>query len=79
MLWEMLTGRQRERRLLALDVRQLVWIGRFDAERYLRTGTTQEWIQDGELPDTPLLREAMERTRREMAEEEERMKKGLMP
>lgn len=65
--------------MLALDVRQLIGIGRFDAERYLRTGVTQEWIENGELPDTPLLREAMERTRREMAEEEERMKRGLTP
>jgi len=72
----MLTGRQRERRLLALDVRQLVWIGRFDAERYLRTGVTQEWIEGGELPDTPLMRQAIE----DLKIEQERLRtKGLIP
>jgi hypothetical protein len=68
----MADGRRRSRRLLALDVRQLIWIQRFDAERYLRTGTMQEWISGGEIPDTPLMRQAMADLEREQEENRKR-------
>ena len=73
-LWLMAVGSTEQRRLLALDVRALVWAKRFDVDRFLRTGALQEWVSNGELPDTPLMRQAIADLERE---QEEQRKAGL--
>ena len=46
------------RRMLALDVRTLVWHEkRFDADKFIRTGQLIEWGKY-DVPDTPAVREA---------------------
>lgn len=53
------------RRMLAVDVRGLVWQEkRFDAERFIRTGQLSEWGNYG-APDTPEMREAKAEVERE--------------
>jgi len=53
------------RRMLALDVRSMVWQEKkFDAERFIKTGKLAEFRQYP-LPDTPQMREALEAAYRE--------------
>jgi len=49
--------------------------GKFDVARFIRTGHVQEWINGGEVPDTPAMRKAIADLERE---QEERRKKGLI-
>jgi hypothetical protein len=61
----MAVGARESRRALALDVRALVWQDkRFDAERFLRSGSLVEWGTYG-VPDTPAMREAKAAVERE--------------
>ena len=53
------------RRLLALDVKTLVWQEkRFDADKFVRTGQLIEWGKY-EVPDTPTMRAAKANIERE--------------
>ena len=61
----MAVAARESRRMLALDVRALVWQEkRFDADRFVRTGQLTEWGNYG-VPDTPAMREAKEAVERE--------------
>jgi hypothetical protein len=61
----MAARRREERRRLALDVRGLVWYsGKFDAEKYIRTGSINE-RKSYPLPNTPAIIAAREEMRRE--------------
>ncbi len=54
----MMVAARESRRALAVDVRGLVrQAKRFDAERFIRTGSLVEWANYG-APDTPEMREA---------------------
>jgi hypothetical protein len=54
----MAVAARESRRMLAVDVRGLVWQEKkFDAERFIRTGSLVEWGHY-EAPDTPALRKA---------------------
>jgi hypothetical protein len=65
-------ARREERRRLALDVRGLVWQqGKFDAERYIRTGGVAEY-RYYPPPDTPAMQAAREAVERERAMHEAR-------
>ncbi len=56
----MAVAARESRRLLALDVRTMVWQEKkFDAERFVKTGNVAEYKQYP-LPDTPQMREAIE-------------------
>ena len=58
------------RRMLALDVRTLVWQEkRFDADKFVRTGQLIEWGKY-ELPDTPSIRKAKADVEREREKHE---------
>ena len=53
------------RRMLALDVRSLVWQEkRFDSDKFIRTGQLIEWGKYA-LPDTPSMRKARTDVERE--------------
>jgi hypothetical protein len=53
------------RRMLAVDVRTLVWQEkRFDADRFIRTGQLIEWGKY-DVPDTPGMRKAKAAVERE--------------
>ena len=61
----MMVAARESRRALAVDVRGMVWQEkRFDAERFIRTGTLVEWGNYG-VPDTPAMREAKAAVERE--------------
>jgi|GEM_PF-3092816 len=61
----MAVGAREARRSLAVDVRCLVWQERrFDAERFITTGSLIEWGNYG-VPDTPAMREAKAAVERE--------------
>ncbi len=63
----MAAGANEARRLLALDVRNLIWVGRFEAQRFIRTGFIAEWSDVTEYPDTPAMREAIRKAEEEAA------------
>ncbi len=53
------------RRMLALDVRSMVWQEkRFDSDKFIRTGQLIEWGKY-DVPDTPSMREAKANVERE--------------
>ena len=61
----MATAARESRRLLALDVRSLVWQEkRFDADKFVRTGQLIEWGKYA-VPDTPAMRKARANVERE--------------
>ena len=61
----MAVAARQARRVLAVDVRALVWQEkRFDAERFIRTGQLVTWGNYG-LPDTPAMRDAKAAIERE--------------
>ena len=61
----MMVAARESRRALAVDVRGLVWQEkRFDAERFIRTGSLIEWANYG-APDTPEMRDAKAAVERE--------------
>lgn len=61
----MAVAARESRRLLALDVRTLIWQEKkFDAEKFVRTGNVAEHKRYP-LPDTPQMREALEAAYRE--------------
>lgn len=65
-------GAREARRMLALDVRGLIFVERkFDAEIYLRTGAIAVY-REHPLPDTPEMREALKRA----IEERDRLQRG---
>jgi hypothetical protein len=61
----MMLAARESRRMLAVDVRVLVWQEkRYDVEKFLRTGQVIEWGTYG-VPDTPAMREAKAEVERE--------------
>lgn len=61
----MAAGARESRRALALDVRALVWQEKkFDANRFIRTGSLVEWGNYG-VPDTDAMRAAKAEIERE--------------
>ena len=57
----MALGSRESRRALALDVRTLVWQEKkFDAEKFIRTGELVVYRTPA-VPDTPQMREALEK------------------
>ena len=55
----MAVGSRESRRALAMDVRTMVWIDKkFDSGRFLRTGGVEVYRRP-QLPDTPVMREAL--------------------
>jgi hypothetical protein len=61
----MTVAARESRRMLALDVRMLVWQEkRFDAERYIRAGSVMEY-KAYPLPDTPAMRDALKEAYRQ--------------
>ena len=62
-LWQMHHGHEQSRRQLALDVRQMIWCGDFDAEQYLLTGKVAQMqpIQNYPMPENPLIEQEIKR------------------